>query len=165
MDQVAETSNTKKSKGEGRSASIEEIGERRKEVLQFHRTNFTEHQEEMTNCFNELKDRKDEVLEEQDCIMEQMEETIENILKSSSKLKRFLKMGLFFLMSPFHPIILDTLSHKKLEEARLLAQNYEIQATKSMEQYRTLKRQLVTFIKIELGIFILFCFALICLSL
>ena len=80
MDNVAETSKTKKAKGEGRSAGIDEIGERRKEVLQFHRTNFTEHQEEMTNCFNELKDRKDEVLEEQDCIMEQMEETIENIL-------------------------------------------------------------------------------------
>merc|ERR1711971_212627 len=80
------------------------------------------------------------------------DEITDNILKSSSKLKRFLKMGLFFLMSPFHPIILDTLSHKKLEEARLLAQNYGIQATKTMRQYRTLKRQLVTFIKIELGI-------------
>ena len=48
MDKVAETSKTKKTKGEGRSAGIDEIGERRKEVLQFHRTNFTEHQEEMT---------------------------------------------------------------------------------------------------------------------
>ena len=81
-------------------------------------------------------------------------EIIDNILKSSSKLKRFLKMGMFFLMSPFHPIILDTLSHKKLEEARTLAEQYNIQATQKMEQYRTLKRQLVTFIKIELGIFI-----------
>ena len=34
----------------------------------------------MTNCFNELKERKDEVIEEQDHILEKMEETIENIL-------------------------------------------------------------------------------------
>ena len=84
-------------------------------------------------------------------------EIIDNILKSSSKLKRFLKMGMFFLMSTFHPIMLDTLSHKKLEEARTLAEQYNIQATKKMEQYRTLKRQLVTFIKIELGIFNFSC--------
>ena len=89
-------------------------------------------------------------------------EIIDNIMKSSSKLKRFLKMGMFFLMSPFHPIILDTLSHKKLEEARTLAEQYNIQATQKMEQYRTLKRQLVTFIKIELGIFFYNMFALLC---
>lgn len=80
LDEIKQSSTGKKEKGEGRSASIEEIGERRKEVLQFHRTNFTEHQEEMTNCFNELKDRKDEVLEEQDNVLLLMEEAIEAIL-------------------------------------------------------------------------------------
>ena len=34
----------------------------------------------MTKCFNELKERRDEVIEEQDSILEKMEETIENIL-------------------------------------------------------------------------------------
>ena len=34
----------------------------------------------MTNCFNELKERKDEVIEEQENILLKMEETIENIL-------------------------------------------------------------------------------------
>merc|ERR1712106_373751 len=80
LHQIKQSSVEKKEKGEGRSASIEEIGERRKEVLQFHRTNFTEHQEEMTICFNELKDCKDEVLEEQDNILVLMEEAIEAIL-------------------------------------------------------------------------------------
>ena len=34
----------------------------------------------MTKCFNELKERRDDVIEEQDYILEKMEETIENIL-------------------------------------------------------------------------------------
>ena len=74
------------------------------------------------------------------------------ILKSSSTLKRFLKTGLFYLLSPFHPIILDKIQHETTEKARILAQNYNIQATNLMKQCRTLKSQLVTFIKIELGI-------------
>ena len=74
------------------------------------------------------------------------------ILKSSSTLKRFLKTGLFYLMSPFHPIFLDKLQYETAEKARILAENYNIQATDLMEQCRTFKSQLVTFIKIELGI-------------
>ena len=80
------------------------------------------------------------------------EHVADKILKGSSKSKRFLKTGLYYLLSPFHPIILDKLQYQKLEEARTLAQQYNIRATNTMKQCRTLKRHQVTFIKIELGI-------------
>ena len=80
------------------------------------------------------------------------EDVAVKFLKGSSKMKTFLKTGLFYLLSPFHPIFLDKLQHQKLEEARILAQQYNIRAAKTLEQCRILKRQLVTFIKIELGI-------------
>ena len=73
-------------------------------------------------------------------------------LKCSSKIKTFLKTGLFFLLAPFHPIILDTIQHKKMEKARKWAQNYNLNAPGILKQCRTLTRQLATFIKIELGI-------------
>ena len=73
-------------------------------------------------------------------------------LKCSSKIKTFLKRGVFFLLTPIHPIILDRLQHQKMEKAQKLAENYTLHATKILKQCRTLSRQLATFIKIELGI-------------
>ena len=73
-------------------------------------------------------------------------------LKCSSRMKSFLKTGLFFLLAPFHPIILDALQHQKMEKARKWAENYNIHAPEIMKQCRSLTRQLATFIKIELGI-------------
>ena len=78
--EINEKSKAKKEKNQGRFADVEETGERRKEVLQFHKTSFAEHQDEMTNCFNELKERKDDVMEDQDAILESMEAAIELIL-------------------------------------------------------------------------------------
>ena len=71
--------------------------------------------------------------------------------KGSTKMRRFLKAGLFYLMSPFHPILLDTLHHHKMEKARKLAQQYNMKAVQMMSKCRSIKKQLVTFIKIELG--------------
>ena len=77
-------------------------------------------------------------------------------LKCSSKIKTFLKTGLFFLLTPIHPIILDTIQHQKMEKARKWAQNYNLHAPEILKQCRTLTRQLATFIKIELGIISIF---------
>ena len=73
-------------------------------------------------------------------------------LKCSSKIKTFLKTVVFFLLTPIHPIILDTMQHQKMEKARKWAENYNLHATEILKQCRTLTRQLATFIKIELGI-------------
>ena len=75
----------------------------------------------------------------------------EYILKSYNKIQKFLLTVLFLLMSPFHPIILDTLHHQKLEKARRLANKYKIEAIKALEKCKSIKKQLVTFFKIELG--------------
>lgn len=75
-------------------------------------------------------------------------------LKCSSKIKTFLKTVVFFLLTPIHPIILDTMQHQKMEKARKWAENYNLHATEILKQCRTLTRQLATFIKIELGIYI-----------
>lgn len=72
-------------------------------------------------------------------------------LKSSNKIQKCILTGLFSLLSPFHPIILDTLHHQKLEKARRLAKQYRIEAVKAMDKCKTIKKQLVTFFKIELG--------------
>ena len=66
-------------------------------------------------------------------------------------MRRFLMTGLFYLLSPFHPIFLDTLQHHKMEKARKLAQQYNMKAVQMMRKCRSIKKQLVTFIKIELG--------------
>ena len=73
-------------------------------------------------------------------------------LKCSSKIKTILKTGGFFLLAPFHPIILDKIQHQKMEKARKWAENYNLHAPEILKQCRSLTRQLATFIKIELGI-------------
>ena len=46
------------------------------------------------------------------------------------------------------------MQHQKMEKARKWAENYNLHATEILKQCRTLTRQLATFIKIELGIYI-----------
>ena len=75
--------------------------------------------------------------------------------KDSNKIRKSIVAGLFFLFSPFHPIILYTLQHHKKEKARKLAQQYKIGAVKIMKKCKSIKKQLVTFLKIELGRYLL----------
>ena len=82
------------------------------------------------------------------------------ILKSSTKIKRLLITGLFYMLSPFHPIFLDTARFRKMEMGRILAQQYKIAALEVMQQCKMLKRQLVTFMTIELGTLFLTALAL-----
>ena len=82
------------------------------------------------------------------------------IRKGSTSIKRILMTGLFYMLSPFHPIFLDTARFRKMEMGRALAQQYNIAAVEVMKQCKTLKRQLVSFMKIELGTLYLIAFAL-----
>ena len=59
-----------------RKCQVESFAEQRKEVLQFNRTNLFEHQEAMTDCVNDIKVRKDEVIEEQDSLLAKLDEIV-----------------------------------------------------------------------------------------
>ena len=77
-------------------------------------------------------------------------------LNGFGKFQKFLNAVRFFLLSPLQPVILDAIQHQNMEKARKWAQHYNNQAIKmtrtKMKVCRILKKQLVTFIKIELGI-------------
>ena len=63
-----------------RKCQVESFAEQRKDVLQFNRTNLFEHQEAMTDCVNDIKVRKDEVIEEQDSLLSKLDEIVESVL-------------------------------------------------------------------------------------
>ena len=69
----------------------------------------------------------------------------------SSKLKRILNTVRFYLTSPLQPAILEAVQYQNKERARRWAQDYNKHANTMMKECRTLKKQLVAFIKIELG--------------
>ncbi len=72
-------------------------------------------------------------------------------LAGSSKLKRILNASRFYLTSPLQPAILEAVQYQNKEKARRWAQDYNKRANTEIKECRLLKKQLVAFIKIELG--------------
>lgn len=70
---------------------------------------------------------------------------------NSSKTKRFFRIALLFVMSPLVPVFLETHYHKVSEEARRLAQEYNIKAVQKKKECKNIKKQLISFLRIELG--------------
>ena len=68
-------------------------------------------------------------------------------------MKAYLKAALFFLLSPLHPVFLGTLHLEMADEARVLAENYNVKAVQKNHQCRIIKKQLIKFVRIELGKF------------
>ena len=68
-------------------------------------------------------------------------------------MKAYLKAALFFLLSPLHPVFLGTLHLELADEARVLAENYNVKAVQKNHQCRIIKKQLIKFVRIELGKF------------
>ena len=68
-----------------------------------------------------------------------------------SKIRRCFKTVLLFLVSPIVPVFLETHYLKCSEEARKLAQEYNIKAIQKKQECRKIKRQLISFHRIELG--------------
>ena len=69
----------------------------------------------------------------------------------NSKIRRCLKTAILFLVSPIVPVFLETHYLKCSEEARKLAQEYNIKAIQKKQECRKIKRQLISFHRIELG--------------
>ena len=74
---------------------------------------------------------------------------------SSSKIKKFLKTALLFLLSPVLPMILETHFLQTSEEARELSQNYNKAAVLKKQNCRNIRKQQIIFGRIELGKFFL----------
>ena len=75
-----------------------------------------------------------------------------NIKESmNSKLRTCLVTALIFLLSPLHPVFLETLYLQTAEEAREMARCYNIEVVQKRLQCRKIKRQLANFMWIELG--------------
>ena len=68
-----------------------------------------------------------------------------------SGLKRMLIAALLFLLTPFHPVLLDYLHLVTSEEARILIQNYDPTALQLMQECRNIQIQNANLLKIELG--------------
>ena len=69
----------------------------------------------------------------------------------TSKVRRILIAALLFLLTPFHPVLLDYLHLVTSEEARILIQNYDPAALKLMQECRKIQIQNANLLKIELG--------------
>ena len=68
-----------------------------------------------------------------------------------SKIRKCLQTALLFILSPFQPVLLETHFLQTSEDARELAQRYNIDAIKKKQQSRAIKKQLIKFGRIELG--------------
>ena len=55
------------------------------------------------------------------------------------------------MFSPFHPVFLETHYIETEEEAEALTQNYNNEAIEKKQYCRKIKKQLINFVKIELG--------------
>ena len=75
-------------------------------------------------------------------------------VKNSSKTRRYLKTALLFILSPVQQLLLETHHLQTAEEARELAQNYNIEAIQKKYQSRNIQKQMTSFGRIELGNFI-----------
>ena len=62
-----------------------------------------------------------------------------------------LMLCLLFLLSPLQPVFLEIKFLELADEARRLAQNYNIETIQKKLHGRKIKKQLVNFIRIELG--------------
>ena len=69
----------------------------------------------------------------------------------NSKLRTWLVTALIFLLSPLHPVFLETLYLQTAEEAREMARYYNIEAVQKKLLCRKIKKQLANFMWIELG--------------
>ena len=56
-----------------------------------------------------------------------------------------------FLLSPFLPVFLETHHINTEEEAEALAKSYNNEAVEKKQYCRKIKKQLINFVKIELG--------------
>ena len=68
-----------------------------------------------------------------------------------SKLRICLVTALLFLLSPLHPVFLETLYLQTAEEAREMARCYKTEVVQKKLQCRKIKKQLANFMWIELG--------------
>ena len=75
-------------------------------------------------------------------------------VKNSSKTRRYLKTALLFILSPVQPVLLEAHHLQTAEEARELAQNYNIEAIQKKRQSRNIQKQMTRFGRIELGSYI-----------
>ena len=88
--------------------------------------------------------------------------------KNSSKSRRYLKTALLFILSPVQPVLLEVHHLQTAEEARELAQNYNIEAIQKKHQSRNIQKQMTSFGRIELGSYInkgfdyYLCFIVLC---
>ena len=55
------------------------------------------------------------------------------------------------MLSPFQPVFLETHYIQTEEEAEALTQNYNNEAVEKKQYCRKIKKQLINFVKIELG--------------
>ena len=72
----------------------------------------------------------------------------------TSRLRRMLIAALVFLLTPFHPVLLDYLHLVTSEEARALSNNYDPAAIKLLHECRKIQIQNANLLKIELGKFL-----------
>ena len=77
--------------------------------------------------------------------------------KTISKVRKYLLMTLLFILSPINPVILESRLLDTAEEARKLAQNYNILAVQKKTKSRQIKKQITRFGRIELGRYCNFC--------
>ena len=80
MEELENTLETNRENVKNRTRQVAGYAEQRKEVLQFHRTNLSEHQDAMTNCVDEIKERKDDVIVEQDFILSKLDDIVDSVL-------------------------------------------------------------------------------------
>ena len=73
--------------------------------------------------------------------------------KGNSRMKKYLMAMLLFLLSPIIPIVLESRFLDTAEEARKLAQNYDLETVQKKNQCRKIRKQILRFVKIELGKF------------
>ena len=73
------------------------------------------------------------------------------IKSKTSKIRTVIRVSLMFLFSPFQPVFLETHYIKTEEEAEALAKSYNYEAVEKNKYCRKIKKQLINFVKIELG--------------
>ena len=69
-----------------------------------------------------------------------------------SKTRKYVTISLCWFFSFLNPVILDAYYHELKEDVRKLTQNHSIRAMTLLKKCRKIKKQVVTFHKIELGI-------------
>ena len=73
-----------------------------------------------------------------------------NYIKSTVLLSS-IRTVLLFLLSPLQPVFLEIHYLEMADEARVLAQNYDIKSVQKKHHCRNIKKQMSNFVRIELG--------------